>query len=268
MWCKHCRQDTPSIRSASRHGLCCGRCGVPLSGETEPDNTTAGRADGRAEGSRHPAEVGLDLDAPSPLGTGTRFEDWRLDQDVKALQARIQPWRSHRGPRRAVPVGNRRPQWRFDAAHAPVARPHKPKRRVSADNTSRRTPTFTNSALLLGLMACVGGVAVLGWSVSEARGDFWNVGLSSTVAGGVVFLLGLVLQLERIWYNSRFAVHKLRQIDSHLQDLERTTASLGVTHGTASQAFYSHMADQAHPHLLLADLKGQIDLLARSFAGR
>ncbi|MEX0978130.1 MAG: hypothetical protein WDZ48_04730, partial [Pirellulales bacterium] len=163
---------------------------------------------------------------------------------------------------------SRQPQWRLDAAHASVPRAHKPKRRTSADGPAGRTPSFTNSALLLGLTATVGGLAVLGWSVIESRGDLWNIGLSSTVAGGVVFLLGLVLQLERIWHNSRLAVHKLRQIDAHLQDLERTTASLGVTHGSASQTFYSHMAEQAHPHLMLADLKGQIDLLARNFAGR
>lgn len=121
---------------------------------------------------------------------------------------------------------------------------------------------------MMGLIAGVGGVSVLAWSVAESRGDLWNIGISAIVAGGVVFLLGLVLQLERIWHNSRFAIHKLRQIDTHLQDLERTTASLGVTHGSASQAFYSHMAEQANPQLLLSDLKGQIDLLAMNFARR
>jgi hypothetical protein len=242
--------------------MCCGRCGVPLTGDTETSETTP-----RVEPALHPAEIGLDLDAP-PLGASAKFEDWQLDQNVRSLQARIEPWKSRGGARRVKRPASRQTQWRVDAAHAPVPRFHtKPKRR-SADSVAGRSPTFTNSALLLGLLATVGGVAVLGWSVLEARGDLWNVGLSTTVAGGIVFLLGLVLQLERIWHNCRLAVHKLRQIDSHLQDLERTTASLGVTHGSASQAFYSHMAEQAHPHLMLADLKGQIDLLARNFAAR
>jgi hypothetical protein len=240
--------------------MCCGRCGVPLSSDDERGDAKASRA----ETAMHPAEVGLDLDAP-PLGLATSFEDWQLDQNVRSLQARVQPWRSGRPPHRAA---SRLPQWRLDAAHVPVPRAHKPKRRASADAPAGRSPGFTNSALLLGLMATVGGLAVLGWSVVESRGDLWNIGLSSTVAGGVVFLLGLVLQLERIWHNSRLAVHKLRQIDAHLQDLERTTASLGVTHGSASQTFYTHMAEQAHPHLMLADLKGQIDLLAMNLARR
>ena len=132
----------------------------------------------------------------------------------------------------------------------------------------RRAPTFTNSALLFGLLACMGGTAVLAWSVAEARGDVWNIGISAIVAGGIVFLLGLVLQLERIWHHSRFALHKLRQIDAHLVDLERTTATLGVTHGATSQTFYTHLAEGANPYLLLSDLKGQIDQLAISLARR
>jgi hypothetical protein len=41
-----------------------------------------------------------------------------------------------------------------------------------------------------------------------------------------------------------------------------------MTHSSAAQAFYAHMADQASPYLLLADLKGQLDLVARSMARR
>jgi hypothetical protein len=262
MWCKHCRQDTPSISTASRHGMCCGRCGVPLTGDTQSSQQAPDTGH-----EPHPAEVGLDLEAPS-VGTSANFEDWQLDQNVRSLQARLEPWKSRRSARRVKSPASRQPQWRVDAAHARVPRFHKKPRRRAAAGGAGRSPTFTNSALLLGLLAMMGGVAVLGWSVVEARGDLWNIGLSATVAGAVVFLLGLVLQLERIWHNSRLAMHKLRQIDSHLQDLERTTASLGVTHGSASQTFYSHMAEQAHPHLMLADLKAQIDLLAMSLAGR
>lgn len=259
MWCKHCRQDTPCIRAASRHGMSCARCGAAYSREAED-------GEARHDEGTHPAEVGLDLDRNPPPGIGSSLDDWRLDDAVRSLQARVDPLRSGRG-RTAANQASRRPQWRLDAAHATPRAPHKPKRRIAAERPGR-APTFTNSALLLGLAACVGGVAVLGWSVVESRGDLWNIGISSTVAGGVVFLLGLVLQLERIWHNSRFTVHKLRQIDAHLQDLEHTTASLGVTHGSAAQTFYSHLAEQAHPQLLLADLKGQIDLLAMNLAKR
>jgi hypothetical protein len=244
--------------------MCCGRCGVPLSAEVDSAQAPAGQT---APGQTHPGEIGIDLNQPPPAGLSASFEDWQLAQNMRRLQARIDPLHRQRPPRPKMPAASRRPQWRVDAAHAPLAAPHTPRRRLPVDRPGR-SPTFTNSALLLGLVAGVSGVAVLGYSVVEARGELWNVGLSALVAGGVVFLLGLVLQLERIWHNSRVAVQKLRQIDTHLQDLERTTAALGVTHGSASQAFYAHMADSANPHLLLSDLKGQIDLLALNLAKR
>ncbi len=88
------------------------------------------------------------------------------------------------------------------------------------------------------------------------------------LAGQVGLLLGLVLQSERIWHNSRYAVGKLDHVDSQLHKLKQTTSMLGVTHGSAAQAFYAHLADEADPHLLLADLKGQIDLLAVTLSKR
>jgi hypothetical protein len=236
--------------------MCCGRCGAPLTDDREPEAR-------QRSGQPHPAEVGINLDEPPP-GMATSFEDWRLDNHVRALRARIGPRRAV-GPHSSI-AASARPQRRVDAAHAAIPPRHKPPRRLPAD--ARRGPTFTNSALLFGLLACMGGAAVLAWSVAESRGDVWNVGISAIVAGGVMFLAGLVLQLERIWHNSRFAVHKLRQIDAHLQDLERTTASLGVTHGASSQGFYSHLVEGANPYLLLSDLKGQIDLLAMNLARR
>jgi hypothetical protein len=37
---------------------------------------------------------------------------------------------------------------------------------------------------------------------------------------------------------------------------------MSVTHSAPAQSFYAHMAGGASPQLLLADLKGQLDLLA------
>jgi hypothetical protein len=258
MWCKHCRQDTPIVSNASRHGMCCGRCGAPLTGESEPQVR-------QRTGEPHPAETGLNLDEPPP-GMATNFEDWRLDNNVRAMRARIDPGRRVASPPNPTSTASAGPQWRIDTAHAKAPPRHKPPRRIPS--TTRRAPTFTNSALLFGLLACMGGAAVLAWAAAESRGDVWNLGVSAIVAGGIVFLLGLVLQLERIWHNGRFAVHKLREIDAHLVDLERTTASLGVTQGATSHTFYSHLAEGANPYLLLSDLKGQIDLLAMNLARR
>ena len=83
-----------------------------------------------------------------------------------------------------------------------------------------------------------------------------------------MLLVGMMLQVERIWRNSRQASERLRQVDSQLDDLQQTTAALENTHDATSQAFYTHMAEDANPHLLLADLKGQLDMLAVKIAKR
>lgn len=237
--------------------MCCGRCGVALSADA---------ADFDTSGPAHPGEVGLNLDA-QPQGLCDRFEDWQLDQSVRSMRARIQPEPTRAG-RSVSPPDSRQPSWRVDAAHARPPRHHLPRRRAPARRASGRWPTFTNSSLLLGLAAGTGGAAVLVWSATQARADLWNAGLSAIVAGVVVFALGLVLQLERIWHNGRSAVRRLRRIDAQLQDLERTTSSLSYPHGPASGAFYAHLADGASPHLLVSDLKGQLDLLATNLAHR
>lgn len=258
MWCKNCRQDTPGIRSLKRPGIVCGRCGDPLPADDGPATASAAAGD-------HPAEIGLDLGTPFDLGPN--FDDWQLAQNLQALEARLGPSPERRESRSARPAqparpASRQPEYRIDAAHTTPRAPHRPRRRARAASPGLLVP----SALWLGLVALVGGGVLLGCSIVEQRPDLWNVGLPVVASGACVFLLGLALQLERIWTNSRYAVYKLRQLDSQLVELERTTSMLGTTHGSASQAFYSHMAESANPHLLLADLKGQVDMLAMNLA--
>lgn len=132
----------------------------------------------------------------------------------------------------------------------------------------RRTSLFDWAVLLLELLAFACGAALIGWSFVGKWTELWNLGVPIEVAGQVSLLLGLMLQLERIWQNSRYAVRKLEQFDSKLYNLQQSAAMLGATHTSAAQAFYSHMADDADPHMLLADLKGQLDLVAMSISKR
>jgi hypothetical protein len=238
----------------------CGRCGGALA--TEPAATSSSFA----PESGHPAEVGLDLGGPK--GGMTSFEDWELDQSLRSLEARLGPWHRHHPAHNAGPTASRTPQYRFDAAHHAPPQPQMTRRRMRTDRPARRSSVLAHCVLWLGLTLLAGGGGVLGWSTLTQRTDLWQLGVPIATGGGGVFLVGLVWQLERIWRNSRFAVQKLRQLDTQLRQLEQATTMLGVTHGSASQAFYSHMADGANPHLLLADLKGQIDLLAMNFARR
>jgi hypothetical protein len=50
--------------------------------------------------------------------------------------------------------------------------------------------------------------------------------------------------------------------------VRHATTLLTTTKNASAQSFYAHMAEGASPQLLLADLKGQLDLLAQQMASQ
>jgi hypothetical protein len=257
MWCPRCGQDVPGISSSSSGGICCARCGAV-------QRPVEGRADEAASTLADVASHGLDLnEIRSSGGVDPSFEDWAVDQSFRQLQARLGVGRQgERRLRRSSHAGDSAPQWQVHRSHKKIPAPHRrPTRKVASR-------IFGSGVLLAGLAVIACGAVFMGQSFVDDRPDLWTEGMPLVAAGQVVLLLGLVLKLERVWQQSRYAAHKLEEVNSHLHRLEQTTALLGVTHGSASQAFYAHMADEANPKMLLADLKGQIDLLAMSMAKR
>jgi len=114
----------------------------------------------------------------------------------------------------------------------------------------------------LGSMCFVCGVVLLGWAYASGRGELWSLGIPLTLVGQAGLIVGLVFQLENLWRTNRDTTHALDQLDEQLDQLQHTTTLMTTTHTGAAQSFYAHMAENAAPHLLLADLKGQLDLLA------
>ena len=215
----------------------------------------------------------------SSLAGYPSFDDWEVEQNLRRFQAQVggnQNRAAARAPRETPPPmpapqpqvaapserkrkAKRRPQRRIDAAHSAVREPHRP------PTAQPKRTSFLGS---LALAAFAAGGLLLGWSFVDPRAQLGSIGVPVAVAGQVGLLLGLVLQSERIWHNSRYAVGKLEHVDSQLHKLKQTTTMLGVTHGSASQAFYAHLANEADPDMLLADLKGQLDLLAVTLSKR
>ncbi len=58
----------------------------------------------------------------------------------------------------------------------------------------------------------------------------------------------------------------LDDLDERMAELKRTTTLMTTAYNTPSQSFYAHMADGATPQMLLADLKGQLDMIALKMA--
>lgn len=109
------------------------------------------------------------------------------------------------------------------------------------------------------------GLALLGWSAYSGSRELWTFGAPIVLAGQIALVLGLVVQLDRIWRDSRRAAARLQTVDEQIHDLKTTTSLLGTTHGP-SAAFYAHWAGGAGPDILLSDLKSQLDLLAVKLA--
>ena len=115
-------------------------------------------------------------------------------------------------------------------------------------------------------MALACGGVLIAWSLLGSRDDLWSLGMPLAVVGQGGLVIGLLLQLDGLWQSSQKTEDTLTQLDGKLHDLAHTTTMLGTTRSTPAQSFYVHMAEGASPHLLLADLKGQLDLLADRLA--
>ncbi len=122
--------------------------------------------------------------------------------------------------------------------------------------------------LSFGLMALVCGAVLLAWSVATHRSQLWSLGLPIALGGQLILVVGLGLQLARLWDDNRQTADQLESVDGRLGELNKTASLLSTSHNTPSQAFFSHLAGGANPQMLLADLKGQLDLLAVQMSSR
>jgi hypothetical protein len=163
-------------------------------------------------------------------------------------------------------------QWaRLDASHVGPLGWHSPavarakaarKRAAQARRPESWLPMLTWSVLAVGLMASAFGGVLLVWASVSARNELWTLGMPVGLAGQIVLVIGLILQLDRLWHDNRHTAEKLDHVDQRLHSLNRTASLLGASSGTASSASYPHLARGASPQMLLGDLKTQLDLLA------
>ena len=85
------------------------------------------------------------------------------------------------------------------------------------------------------------------------------MGLPIALGGQVALVVGLILQLDRLWQAHRHAIQKVEHVDARSHQLKDTTAAADAAHDGPRGAFYAHWAGGAGPEVLLADVRGQID---------
>ena len=233
MSCSSCQPDAASVGSTDAATGPCTRCETVLAADR------------------------LQVSSRSRLPT-LPGDDWQLEAELRSVHRLVE---SLRGPER------------FDEA-APLRSPHLPRvgaalpgltepkvaARIEGRNQSS-TAAWISLSLGLATFAC-GGV-LLAWSLLADRPDLWPIGLPIALAGQAGLIVGLVLQLEGLWRSSRQTEKTLSALDDELDRVRHATTLLSSTKSPSAQSFYVHLAEGAQPQLLLADLKGQLDLLAQ-----
>ena len=224
-------------------------------------------ADPHEESAEAPA---ADFAADGPAEPPPCYDGWEMGEQLRDIQRAL---RTAKPKDRQSEAIYRRESARFDLPHAEVPALH-----VPAANPPHQTaePGRRPARLRPGR----GHLARLGAGHHRLRLRRHPVGLVARdrPAGAVEHrpaggpgrpdraLVGLVLQLDRLWRDSREAAAKLDGVDEQLHELKATTTLLGTAQGPAATTFYSHFAGGASPQLLLTDLKSQIDLLAMKIA--
>jgi hypothetical protein len=294
MWCSSCQQDVPAIASPEDRTVRCAKCREELRrdglrGVDQPE-IAAARPGSRSGGKSPspPPTAESDIEVPThafferpPFDLDT----WEWDEDLREAERLIRTWGASGGDVRTRdaskspspkdgPVASdwlrgvsaasssgipNSPRW---PASPPAPRPAPSGQRTP----SRGHPILTWLMLSLGVMALVFGSVLLGWSTWTNRPDLWTLGLPFALGGQAALVIGLVLQLDNLWQSNHAATETMTELDGQLMELRRATSQLSNTHSAASQSFYFHLAEGCSPHLLLADLKGQLDLLALRIA--
>lgn len=212
--------------------------------------------------------------AAPPQESLPAYDSWELDEQLRHIGRVLQAEAVKTDQNEAV---YQREALRFDLSHAgPVPWHASPV--VAASENQRDAGSKSHGepvsgalawmALSLGTMGFVCGGILLGWSLTTARPELWNIGLPVALVGQIALLIGLVLQMDRLWRDHRQAAVKLDNVDGQLHELKTATTLLGTSHGIGAGAFYSHYAGGAGPHVLLTDLKSQLDLLAVKISQR
>lgn len=143
---------------------------------------------------------------------------------------------------------------------------------VSPSLPLRRTENSQIVAWLIVTMGSVtlaAGLGLIGWSLAVNQLQYWNLALGLALGGQGTLILGLVLVVSRLWRHSRFASNRLQDVQARLGQLQQTAEILTTMRsGGGAPAFYAELARSASPHVLLTNLKGQLDQLATQLGSR
>jgi len=264
MWCSNCQQDTPGVANPTSGRIVCSRCQQPVQ---RRKSAYAARI----------CDEGLALDDPTTAAAQTassaapfRTDDWAARQRVRtAVRELRRPNPTAANPTIAADRRRFDPPLdlfsQLDQATTPTivttaSQSFAPE--LASRQTSNGGQVVAWIVVMLGVLGLVGGIGLIAWSLSSAQMLYWNyaVGLALTSQGMLIF--GLVLVISRLWRSSRHSAAKLHEVHARLGQLQQTSETIATTRSGGAPAFYADLVRGASPHVMLANLKGQVDQLA------
>lgn len=250
MWCKHCRQDVPGLASPDEEGLLCARCGATIDADSFIPADASPPPAAASPGDEPAAGDGLEP-----------YDPWEMDEQLRHIERVLA--RSKAPDQRCPPARQAEPA-RLDAAHHTTTSWHLPPAGSSVHtrpkNAAALSTALTWAALSLGTMALFCGGILLGWSMLTGREELWNVGLPIALGGQIALLVGLVMQLDRVFHASRDTSAQLHRVEGQIQQLN--TVAAGAERQLSGNTLAVHGAEDPTAEHLLGDLKGRLDLLS------
>lgn len=265
MWCSTCQQETPGVAHPTTGRIVCSRCQQPA--RKSKVATQARICDEGIALDEQPTRAAV---AAAPL---PKNDDWSTDQRVRSLARELKrPTTTIKKPgdgifpdqRRFEPPHNLLSPHDIDVnAGLPATAPPFP---TSATLHPRRTDSSQVMAWFIvttGILTFAAGLWLIAWTLSSKQLQHWNLALGLAIGGQGTLILGLVLVVSRLWRHSRYSASKLQDVQNRLGQLQQTAEVLTTMRGGGSSpAFYADLARGASPHMMLTNLKGQLDQLA------
>jgi len=257
MWCSQCQQDVPAVVRSVQGPLLCTQCECEVG---EPIVSPESR----------PADTGVSLDSFDALQATVEQELASPISDLQRGQSnerqrRIerQLHRSYRGDL-AVDLS---PRLREPVALVPSSMHVK----ATYQRPKRKAKSAANSWLLslllgVGVLAFFVGMGLLAWSTAFQLPKLWQQGMTLTIGAEGLLILSLTWMAARLWHNSRRVNRQLHSVDRQLAEIEQLTGTLADSQQASSQHFYHYASQAASPHLLVANLRGQVEQLAARIA--
>jgi hypothetical protein len=131
----------------------------------------------------------------------------------------------------------------------------------SKAKVDRQDPSlFAWLVFSFGLMSLTCGAVLIVWSLVTGRHELWRVGLPIALVGQAVILVGIVLLLDRMWRENRTADQRISKVDRQLEQLHDTPSAFDPS-PVSLRRFDTSDSNSASPHVIVADIKGQLDRL-------